>query len=175
MVRRALLDSAAKIAMEDGLPAVTIQAVAKAANVTKGGLFHHFASKQALIEGMYKDILTRLDEKIDARMAKEDTAKGCFTRAYVATIFQDDELGFDGPLAAMWIGASADPVLRQIWLDWLNARLDRHRDTDNAPLLEVVRLAADGAWFSYAGLETAGQAEVRETLYARLVAMMDET
>ena len=45
-VRRSLLDCAAQIAVEQGLASVTIQAVAEAAGVTKGGLFHHFASKR---------------------------------------------------------------------------------------------------------------------------------
>src|SRR5581483_4435078 len=41
-VRRALLDCAATIAMDHGVSGITVQAVAAAAGVTKGGLFHHF-------------------------------------------------------------------------------------------------------------------------------------
>ncbi|MBP8939478.1 MAG: helix-turn-helix transcriptional regulator, partial [Agrobacterium sp.] len=50
IVRRSLLDCAAKLAADQGVAALSIQAVADAAGVTKGGLFHHFASKQALLE-----------------------------------------------------------------------------------------------------------------------------
>jgi DNA-binding transcriptional regulator YbjK len=47
-VRRALLEQAARLAVEQGVAAVTVQAIADAAGVTKGGLTHHFPSKQAL-------------------------------------------------------------------------------------------------------------------------------
>jgi AcrR family transcriptional regulator len=56
-VRRALLDCAAQLAVENGLSAVTLQAVAEAAGVTKGGLLHHFASKQILIEAVFANLL----------------------------------------------------------------------------------------------------------------------
>ena len=48
VVRRALLDQAARITLEQGLSKVTFQAVADAAGVTKGGLMHPFATKNAL-------------------------------------------------------------------------------------------------------------------------------
>ncbi|MDQ1833378.1 TetR/AcrR family transcriptional regulator [Massilia scottii] len=47
-----MLSCAAKIAVEEGQAGVTVQAVAQAAGVSKGGLFHHFANKQALVESM---------------------------------------------------------------------------------------------------------------------------
>ena len=50
VVRRNLLDCAAKLAAEQGVAALSVQAVADAAGVTKGGLFHHFPSKQVLLE-----------------------------------------------------------------------------------------------------------------------------
>ena len=45
-VRRTLLDCAARIAAEQGIANVTVQAVAEAAGVTKGGLFHHFPEQK---------------------------------------------------------------------------------------------------------------------------------
>jgi len=45
-VRRNLLDCTAKIAAEQGVAKVTIDAVAKAAGITKGGLLHHFSVPQ---------------------------------------------------------------------------------------------------------------------------------
>src|SRR3546814_10243849 len=46
LVRRSLIDCAARIVAEAGVGGATIQAVADAAGVTKGGLLHHFPSKQ---------------------------------------------------------------------------------------------------------------------------------
>ena len=54
-VRRALLDAAQQIAVAQGLQNVTVQAVAQAAGVTKGGLLHHFASKQRLLDALFAE------------------------------------------------------------------------------------------------------------------------
>ena len=53
-VRRRLMDEAKKLAIESGISAITVQAVASAAGVTKGGFLHHFPSKQALIDAIFR-------------------------------------------------------------------------------------------------------------------------
>jgi AcrR family transcriptional regulator len=68
LVRRALLDHAAKLAVEQGLAAVTVQAVSDAAGVTKGGFTHHFPSKQALIDTVFHELLEKLGHDLDRRM-----------------------------------------------------------------------------------------------------------
>ena len=126
-VRRRLLDCAANLAVETGLASLTIQAVADAADVTKGGLFHHFASKEKLIEGVFTDLLDKLDAEIDAILAADPVVPGRFTRAYVDSAIRLMESKAPSP--------------------W-GARLARHADTDSAPMLEIVRYAADGIWLS---------------------------
>jgi AcrR family transcriptional regulator len=63
--RDAILDAAARIVEQAGAAHLTIDAVAAAAGVSKGGVLYHFGSKQALLEGMLK----RLLEQIEARTA----------------------------------------------------------------------------------------------------------
>lgn len=145
-VRRALLDHVARIALEHGMAGVTVQAVAAAAGVTKGGLFHHFPSKKALIEGMFADLLERLDAEIDATIARDPEPRGSFTRAYVDSVFVSRAFGLDSSWMALSVAMIVDPGLRDLWSAWMTARLRRHRDTDADPTLEIVRLAADGAW-----------------------------
>ena len=141
LVRRTLLDCAAKLALEQGLAAVTVQAVCHAAGVTKGALFHHFASKQALI--------AQLDADIDAAMAKDPRPYGRYTRAYVDVTLHDPMITEGGQWAALHISILAEPTLRRMVSDWFAERLHRHRDTDGDADLEFVRLAADGAWIAY--------------------------
>jgi AcrR family transcriptional regulator len=146
LVRRAILDHAIQIAADYGYAGVTVQAVAAAAGVTKGGLFHHFPSKLALAEGMFKDLLEKLDADLDKRIALDRKERGSFTRAYVNSVFENREIG----LRSVWpaIGASmmGDPFLRDKWETWLKARMRRHARTDRSLRLDMVRLAADGAW-----------------------------
>jgi AcrR family transcriptional regulator len=169
-VRRALIECAEKIALDHGVAGVTVQAVAKAAGVTKGGLFHHFASKQALIEGLFADLLARLDAEIDALIAADPKPRGSFTRAYVKSVFVGKAFGFDTPWAALSMVVVTDPPLRRLWNNWLKARLKRHRRTDGTPGMHIVRLAADGAWLTYI---TTGQKRMSADLRAvhdRLIA-----
>lgn len=139
-LRERLLQAAAAIAVEQGIQAVTIQAVAQAAGVTKGGLFHHFASKDDLIQAVITHQLSAFDEIIDSALLT-DSDRGCFTRAYVAAIFALSEA-----TAPVSITLMAEQGAGQQWGDWISARLEQHQLTDAGSDLTVVRLAADGVW-----------------------------
>ena len=64
-----------------GPQALTLDAVAAEAGVSKGGLLYHFASKPALLEALFDRWLTAFETAIEARATGEP---GGFTRAYVA-------------------------------------------------------------------------------------------
>jgi len=49
-VRQSLLQATIEVIGRNGLAALTVQDVAQAAGVSKGALFHHFSSKQALVD-----------------------------------------------------------------------------------------------------------------------------
>jgi len=76
--RERLLDAAERVVVESGATHLTLDAVAKSAGVSKGGLLYHFPSKEALLEGM----LTRHFDDVDAEVAKRLTGRaGKATRA----------------------------------------------------------------------------------------------
>ncbi|OCP00662.1 MULTISPECIES: TetR/AcrR family transcriptional regulator [unclassified Ensifer] len=172
-VQRALLECAAKIAADHGIAGVTVQAVADAAGVTKGGLFHHFSSKQVLLEGMVDALLDKLDAEIDSSMAEDPAPYGSFTRAYVKSVFVGKAFGFETPWSTLFMAVISDHDLRHRWIDWFNERLRRHDVTDGHPSLQIVRLAADGAWLSYVTADSkSGSAEL-QALKDQLVAMTE--
>ena len=117
-------DAAAQIAAEQGVAGVTVQAVAVAAGVTKGGLFHHFPTKHALVEGMFADLLHRLDTEIDAAMAADAESHGRFTRAYVEAVFTGKAFGLETPWAAISMAMVTEPSLRDLWSVWVTERLE---------------------------------------------------
>ncbi|MCG5248120.1 MULTISPECIES: TetR/AcrR family transcriptional regulator [Methylobacteriaceae] len=170
LIRRALLDCAATLALEQGLAGVTVQAVSAAAGVTKGGLFHHFPSKQALVEGVAADLIERIDAEIDAIMARDPVPRGRFTRAYVETTFTDPAMGPGSRWTALYLSMIVEPGLRRLWAEWYAGRMDRHRATDDGPTLATVRLAADGAWLAQLmrddGCPTPDLVELRSRLLA---------
>ncbi|WAS92466.1 TetR/AcrR family transcriptional regulator [Nannocystis punicea] len=145
VVRQKLLDCAAQILVDRGLANLTVQAVAEAAGVTKGGLLHHFASKQKLTEALFAEQLRILDGEIDAAMSADPVAHGRFTRAYVRSTLRVEQTG-PCPCAALSVSTLIDPALRQAWGDWYKERLNRHRETDGDLALQLVRYAADGVW-----------------------------
>lgn len=125
-VRRNLLEGAARLVLEHGPAGLTMQAVSDAAGVTKGGLFHHFPSKQALALGIFAALTERLDAEIDAAMTRDPSPSGSFTRAYVEAVFSDPALGRESRTAALHLTALADPGVRRLHAEWIARRLERH-------------------------------------------------
>ncbi|MBL0372997.1 TetR family transcriptional regulator [Rhizobium sp. KVB221] len=173
LLRRTLLDCAARLAVEKGLSGVTIQAVSDAAGVTKGGLMHHFPTKQTLVEAVFGDFLEQLDAEITALIARDDEPKGSFTRAYIETVFTDHEANsiYKEAWAALYATSITDPALRCLWSEWLRTRLERYSDTDHEPHLEIARLAADGVWVAYLLRADGDEATDLSALRTRLLAM----
>jgi AcrR family transcriptional regulator len=66
----ALLDSAAACFLEQGFAATSLDAVAKRARVTKGAIYHHFASKRDLFEA----VLVRQEERSARTVAQAGAA-----------------------------------------------------------------------------------------------------
>ena len=52
-----ILNAACQIILERGAEALTIEAVAQKAGISKGGLLYHFPSKNKLIEGMINRLI----------------------------------------------------------------------------------------------------------------------
>src|SRR3546814_5263924 len=111
----------------------TIQAVADAAGVTKGGLLHHFPSKQILIEALFADLLEQLDAQLDAQLEGElegdARSYGRFTRAYVRAMTRLSEEASNGVWTALTLAMQSEKPLRALWSGWLEARLRRHAKT----------------------------------------------
>lgn len=139
-VRILLIESARRLALKEGLAAVGIDAVANEAGVTKGGLFHHFPSKQALVDAVFQHMLDEFEAKLASLMADDPEPHGRFTRAYLATAFDGAEAQW-GPL---WMSSVTDPHLRETWGRWFRGQVDLHGERGLA--LEAVRFAADGVW-----------------------------
>lgn len=79
--RDRILDALQGILVRDGMSAVTLEAVAAAAGVSKGGLLYHFGSKAALINGL----IERMTAAIDAEVATAEDAPGGIPRWYLET------------------------------------------------------------------------------------------
>ncbi|EPF80106.1 TetR/AcrR family transcriptional regulator [Acinetobacter rudis] len=147
MTRQKILNHTIQLAAEKGVSGVSIQGVADLVGVSKGGVFHHFPNKQKLLEEMIAELLQRLDGFVDQAIAKDPVAQGCFTRAYIEATLQaePDEVQL---WSAISMTILTEPVLNNMWMRWYQARLKRHKQTDDHLELKILRYAADGVWLT---------------------------
>jgi AcrR family transcriptional regulator len=122
--REHLVDVATDLFAADGYDATSIEAVMRAAGVSKGALYHHFPGKDALFEA----VLDRTTERIEAALVEAAT-------------------GLDSPADLVrvgcltWIRLAVDPVVQQIMLIDAPAVLgwQRWRERDEANTLGALR------------------------------------
>jgi AcrR family transcriptional regulator len=69
--RDRILAASVHVALRDGVSSMTLDAVAREAGVSKGGLLYHFASKDELIAAMLQHHAARIQKTIESRMAAD--------------------------------------------------------------------------------------------------------
>lgn len=95
--RRQILDAALALCAEDGLQGAATARIAKAAGVANGTLFHHFPSKEVLIQCLYQDIKLRLGTAIteaDAALPLREQASHYWQQAMQWMLAHPNELKF---------------------------------------------------------------------------------
>lgn len=149
LVRAQLLAVAADLLVQEGPHAVTLDAVAHQAGVTKGGLQHHFRSKQALLGALCDQLFDVFDVFYAAALDSEPQAPGRHARAYLKTCFHTAQTAHERRTQrAIALLAFALPSCRERWSAKMRAALAQDgSDPDAADRLFLCRLAADGIWF----------------------------
>jgi AcrR family transcriptional regulator len=87
--RDRILDAYTDLVVTTGPETVTLDAVATAAGVSKGGLLYHFGSREALLDGL----LDRARELTEADLARACAADEGVARYYLRTSFSDPAAG----------------------------------------------------------------------------------
>lgn len=88
--RRAILDAAERLFSERNA-AVSLAEIAEAAGVAKGGLMHHFSSRDALVYGVMEHCAARMWEEVRAHVDPSELRAGSFTRGYIRALTGDSE------------------------------------------------------------------------------------
>jgi AcrR family transcriptional regulator len=159
--RALLLDAAATVIRRDGAAALTLDAVAAEAGVSKGGVLYHFAGKRALIDGL----ISRWLDDFAAQLDEENFAVAYVRACDLSTAEAETEVGL---LAGMIEEPEVLEVVRERYAEWMARMLDGVDDPVDA---WVVRLAADGLWYSDLLGIAAPQGADRRRLVERLVAL----
>jgi AcrR family transcriptional regulator len=117
--REHLVDVATELFAAEGYDRTSIEAVMRAAGVSKGALYHHFPGKDALFEAVLDRITLRIEEALAA-----------------AAIGVDTPIGLLRVGCRAWIRQAVEPVVQQIMLIDAPAVLgwQRWRERDEATL-----------------------------------------
>lgn len=146
--RGELLSAANRLVEAQGVSRLTLDAVAREAGLSKGGLLYHFPSKDALISGMIEQLLDAFDVALAAQLAADDgPASGRWLRAFVRASFADDAALLNdkaGLLAAVANNPALLDPMRQRAAAW---QRQAENDGLDPALGTLVRLATDGLWF----------------------------
>lgn len=141
-MRREVLDAAARALITHG-PNVSLDAVAKEAGVSKGGLLHHFRSKQALLADLIEEWFEHYDTAVSALLEAEDTP-GRWTRAHIRATFaeEEDDLWSHPSVVTALLGV---PEVQQR-IDAAAARWRRQTDSDglHPQRADLISRALDG-------------------------------
>ncbi|WP_433705947.1 TetR family transcriptional regulator [Paraburkholderia sacchari] len=150
-VRAQLLQAASDIATDHGVQAVTLDAVAERAGVTKGALQYHFANKQGLIDALFEQTLERFGAQMEARIAADrNDPHGASARAYLhSTLDETSPAASTNVLRVLVAAMMTDPEIRERH----SAPMRKWTRPDPLPLehaarLMICRLVADGLWIS---------------------------
>jgi len=171
-VQDRLLDAAEQVVARDGVANLTLDAVAREAGVSKGGLLYHFPSKSALITAIVERLAQRCEADQQQALASEPPAPGAFTRAFIRA-HSDPIDPRDVPVhSALLAAAGTDPQFmqpfRKRFAQW-QARLET--DGIDPAIAMIVRLAIDGLCLGPLLGIPVPQGELRERVVQKLIAM----
>lgn len=69
--RRAIMAAALKTFSKQGIARTTLESIARAAGVTRGAVYWHFANKRALVQAIRDDVSLPLIDQIDFTLLKQ--------------------------------------------------------------------------------------------------------
>jgi AcrR family transcriptional regulator len=170
--REALLRAASQVVIDKGVEALTLDAVAQQAGVSKGGLLYHFPNKDALMGSMVEQLVQDFEAVLQTEFDQDDApgTPGQWVRAYIrATLrFSKQSLALIARLSSIAADSpnllEAAKVYDQQWRQRIETGgIDPTKAT-------IILLATDGLWlsevFQVGTLDEPRLTQVVETLLA---------
>lgn len=143
--RHQLIEAALRVLQLHGGVGLTLDAVAQQAGKSKGGVLHHFPSKDALVEAVLRELFAAYETQVQFYLEQEPPGPGCLLRAYVRATFDDDPIPLE--LSTLLMAVVENPLLvaliRENFEHWRRRLL-----ADGVPPARamVIQQAADAYW-----------------------------
>lgn len=173
--RGRLLAAAERLVLREGAARLTLDAVAKEAGVSKGGLLYHFPGKGDLVSEMVEHLaMERFEREVEDRVS--DGEPGEWVRAYVEATFEPaDEDRNAAVRSGLFAAVANDPSLLNPIRERYEVLQERaENDGVDPAAATIARLASDGLWFLELFDIPGVEGDLREKVLARLLALSGE-
>lgn len=145
LARERVLDAFEEILVTEGERAATMDATARAAGVSKGGLLYHFASKEALEGGILDRLRTVVDEDVQLMASAPEGPVAHFLRSSMTHNAPLDRAILATARLAQGGSNAAGEALRGIRDTWATVMRPY---TNDETALDLVMLVSDGLYFN---------------------------
>jgi AcrR family transcriptional regulator len=176
--RTRVLDAAEAIIQARGVAGLTLEAAARDAGVSKGGLLYHFGSKEALLDGMLRRLAGFIEQEYRAGVASQPPGPGRVARASIQWALGEGGHACDerhDRAAAVFLAAfHHDPALLDPIREVI-ARMRADLRNDGLPpgLGEVIYAAGDGLFMARLFRLYAPTTEERSAMRAKLEELLE--
>lgn len=157
--RDELLELAAAMFADRGLRATTVRDIADAAGILSGSLYHHFASKEEMVDEVLRGFLgwlfERYREVIDTEPNPMERLQGLFMASFDAiehrhaqvVIYQDEAKRLSSQPRFSYL-AERNVEQRKMWVDVLNEGIEQGYFRPDIDVDLVYRFIRDTTWVS---------------------------
>ncbi|WP_370065523.1 TetR/AcrR family transcriptional regulator [Mycobacterium sp. MAA66] len=171
--RDELLELAAAMFAERGLKATTVRDIADSAGILSGSLYHHFKSKEQMVEEIMRDFLDWLFDKyrqiIETESDPMERLKGLFMASFDAiehrhaqVVIYQDEAKRLGILPQFDFVDERNREQRKMWVDILNEGVAQGVFRPDLDFDLVYRFIRDTTWVSVRWYQPGGPLSARE-------------
>ena len=157
--REELLELAATMFAERGLRATTVRDIADAAGILSGSLYHHFSSKEEMVDEVLRGFLdwlfVRYQQIIDTEPNPMERLKGLFMTSFDAienrhaevVIYQDEAKRLSAQPRFSYVD-ELNQRQRKMWVDVLNEGIEQGYFQPDIDVDLVYRFIRDTTWVS---------------------------
>jgi TetR/AcrR family transcriptional regulator, cholesterol catabolism regulator len=171
--RDELLALAATMIAERGLRATTVRDIADRAGILSGSLYHHFSSKEEMVDEVLRGFLdwlfVRYQEIIDTEPNPLERLKGLFMASFEAiedhhaqvVIYQDEAKRLSGQPRFSYV-EERNRQQRKMWVDVLNQGIEEGYFRPDIDVDLVYRFIRDTTWVSVRWYQPDGPLTARQ-------------
>jgi TetR/AcrR family transcriptional regulator, cholesterol catabolism regulator len=157
--RDELLELAATMFAERGLRATTVRDIADSAGILSGSLYHHFSSKEEMVDELLRGFLDWLFDRYQEIVATEpnplERLKGLFMTSFEAisdrhaqvVIYQDEAKRLSSQERFSYVD-ERNKEQRKMWVDVLNQGIEEGYFRPDIDVDLVYRFIRDTTWVS---------------------------